>query len=63
MSSDEGAIVGGVLGGAAALFLIVAFFKSFLIVKEKEQAILERWGRFRAVLTPGLHIIVPWIDR
>lgn len=33
------------------------------MVREKQQVVLERCGRFRAVLTPGVHCIVPWVDR
>lgn len=27
------------------------------------QVVLERLGRFSRVLTPGLHFVLPWIDR
>jgi hypothetical protein len=63
MSSTAGAVIGAIVGVAALIFLIVAFFKSILTVREKEQVILERCGRFKAVLTPGMHCILPFIDR
>jgi len=63
MSSTAGAVIGAIVGVGALIFLIVAFFKSILTVREKEQVILERCGRFKAVLTPGMHCILPFIDR
>lgn len=63
MSANSGAIVGGILGAAAAIFLLVALTRSFLVVREKQQVVLERCGRFRAVLTPGVHCIVPFVDQ
>jgi predicted lysophospholipase L1 biosynthesis ABC-type transport system permease subunit len=53
MSSVAGAVVGAIIGGLAGIFLIVSFFKSFIIVREKQQVVLERLGAFRATLTPG----------
>lgn len=35
----------------------------FVIVKENEEAIVERFGEFYKKLTPGLHILVPFIDK
>jgi regulator of protease activity HflC (stomatin/prohibitin superfamily) len=33
------------------------------IVKQHEQGIVERFGKFKALLDPGLHLIVPFIDQ
>lgn len=60
--TTAGAVVGAILGAAFGIFLIVSLFKSFIVVREKQQVVLERCGRFRAVLTPGVHSILPWID-
>ena len=35
---------------------------AYIVVREKQQVVLERCGRFRAVLTPGIHCIMPYID-
>lgn len=35
---------------------------AYIVVREKQQVVLERCGRFRAVLTPGIHCIIPWVD-
>lgn len=61
--SNTGAIVGGVLGAVAAVVIVLAMYNSIIIVREKQQVVLERWGRFRSVLTPGIHFIFPWVDR
>ena len=33
------------------------------IVKQHEQGLVERFGKYRETLDPGLHLIVPFIDR
>ena len=33
------------------------------IVKQYEQGLVERFGKYRETLDPGLHLIVPFIDR
>ncbi len=42
------------------LFIVV---KLVLIVQMKELCVIERLGKFRAVLNPGLHFLIPFIDR
>lgn len=61
-SGTAGAVIGGVIGAAVFIFLIISFFKTFVVVREKQALVLERCGRFRAVLTPGVHMIIPWVD-
>jgi regulator of protease activity HflC (stomatin/prohibitin superfamily) len=45
----------------AALFIVLVF-KSVKIVPQSEQHVIERFGRLRAVLGPGINLIVPFID-
>lgn len=45
------------------LFIIYSIYLSVQVVREKENVVIERLGKFRAVLTPGVHMIVPWIER
>jgi regulator of protease activity HflC (stomatin/prohibitin superfamily) len=33
------------------------------IVRQARVGIVERWGKYRATLAPGLHLIVPMLDR
>lgn len=46
----------------AALF-IVLIVKAVKIVPQSEKYVIERFGRLRAVLGPGINLIVPFIDR
>ena len=47
-------------GFLALLFIIV---KLVLIVQMKEVCVIERLGKFRAVMQPGMHFLIPFIDR
>ena len=47
-------------------FLLVAIIfvaKTFKIVPQQSAMVIERLGRFHAVLAPGLNIVIPFIDR
>ncbi len=44
----------------ALLFIVV---KLVLIVQMKEVCVIERLGKFRAVMQPGLHFLIPFFDR
>ena len=48
----------GVLFGFQLLF----FLKSVYLVKQIEVIIIQSFGRYHKTLTPGLHLIVPFID-
>lgn len=45
------------------LFLLFVFMKLVVIVPTREAVIVERLGKFRAVLKAGLHLMVPFLDR
>ena len=47
------------------LMLIVAFiaYNLILIVPMRELCVIERLGKFRATLEPGLHFLIPFVDR
>ena len=48
---------------AVLLVLVVMFvLKSVIIVKQAEEIIIERWGKFHRILKPGLNFIFPFID-
>ncbi|WP_299409536.1 SPFH domain-containing protein [uncultured Roseobacter sp.] len=46
-----------------AALLIVLVVKAVKIVPQSEKYVIERFGRLRAVLGPGINLIVPFIDR
>jgi len=46
-----------------ALVIVVVVLKAVKIVPQSEQHVVERFGRLRAVLGPGINMIVPFFDR
>ena len=52
-----------VFGMAAAVVLIVAAFNAVCLVPQARARNVERFGRWRRTLEPGLHFIIPFADR
>ncbi|MDA8585294.1 SPFH/Band 7/PHB domain protein [Rhodobacteraceae bacterium] len=58
-----------ILGGAGiatilfAAFIVITVLKGVKIVSQSEKHIVERFGRLRTVLGPGINFIVPFLDR
>ncbi len=48
---------------AIAAFIILCIFLGVRIVPQSEKFVVERFGRLRAVLGPGINFIVPFLDR
>ena len=48
---------------AIAAFIIISIFLGVRIVPQSEKFVVERFGRLRAVLGPGINFIVPFLDR
>ncbi|WP_120501369.1 SPFH domain-containing protein [Roseovarius sp. EL26] len=46
-----------------AVFVFVLIFRGVKIVPQSEQHVVERFGRLRAVLGPGINFIVPFLDK
>ena len=46
-----------------ALFIIICIFLGVRIVPQSDKFVVERFGRLRAVLGPGINFIVPFLDR
>jgi len=56
------------LGSSAvtlALFIvaIIVIIKTIRIVPQQKALVIERFGRFHAVLAPGLNFVLPFVDR
>ena len=56
-----------ILGGnavslAIALLVIVALYKAVKIVPQSEKHVVERFGRLRTVLGPGINFVIPFLD-
>lgn len=45
------------------LALLIILVKLILIVEMKEVCVIERLGKFRAVMQPGVHFLIPFFDR
>lgn len=52
-----------VLVVAVAIFVIVILFRSIRIVPQAYAGIVERLGRYQRTLSPGLNLLVPFVDR
>lgn len=48
---------------ATALFLLILLFRSVFMVRQAEAVVIERLGKFDRVLTPGMHVVVPFLER
>ncbi|WP_409977129.1 SPFH domain-containing protein [Pseudoruegeria sp. SHC-113] len=45
-----------------AIFLVICIAKGVKIVPQSEKYVVERFGRLRSVLGPGINFIVPFLD-
>jgi len=55
-------IFGFIIAGVV-LFFIVFLFKSVYMVKQAEAVVIERLGKYDRVLKPGLHVVIPFLER
>ncbi|MDQ7069267.1 MAG: SPFH domain-containing protein [Rhodobacterales bacterium] len=46
-----------------AIFIIVSILLGVRIVPQSEKFVVERFGRLRSVLGPGINFVVPFLDR
>ncbi|WP_347344288.1 SPFH domain-containing protein [Microbacterium sp.] len=46
-----------------AIFVVVVIFRSIRIIPQAYTGVVERLGRYQRTLSPGLNILVPFIDR
>lgn len=44
------------------LFFLLIIIPGVRIINQYERGVVQRLGRFRKILDPGLHIIIPYID-
>ncbi|MCM4078904.1 SPFH domain-containing protein, partial [Paractinoplanes hotanensis] len=52
----------GTLVALLVLFAVVALVKTIQIVPQQRMDVLERLGRYRKTLSPGLNLLVPFVD-
>lgn len=65
---DFQAILDGLLGGNIVILLLAGFillsiYLGIRIVPQSQKFVVERFGRLRSVLGPGINFIVPFLDR
>ena len=64
MTPEIEALLGGnIVLILLAVFLILCVFLGVRIVPQSEQHVVERFGRLKSVLGPGINFIVPFLDR
>jgi regulator of protease activity HflC (stomatin/prohibitin superfamily) len=49
--------------GTLVVFVIVVLFKTAIIVPQKSEFVIERLGKYRASLSAGFHILIPFFDK
>lgn len=52
-----------ILVGALVLFLMITLLSSVYLIRQAEAVVIERLGRYDRILKPGLHIVVPFLER
>lgn len=52
-----------ILGATFAILVLVALSSTIKIVPQGYHWTIERFGRYTKTLTPGLNIVLPFIDR
>jgi len=52
-----------IVGAILLVIVVVIAAKTIKIVPQQHAWVLERFGRYHATLTPGLNIVLPFVDR
>ncbi|WP_402466135.1 SPFH domain-containing protein [Isoptericola aurantiacus] len=60
---DPQTIIGWVVLLALVIFVVTALFKMVRVVPQATALIIERLGRYQKTFEPGLHWLVPFIDK
>ncbi|WP_407342532.1 SPFH domain-containing protein [Pengzhenrongella phosphoraccumulans] len=61
--ADIGTIAGYIVLGLFLLFVFVAIVRAVRIVPQATALVIERLGRYSRTLEPGLHLLIPFVDR
>jgi len=57
------AMAGGIVAAVVALLVVITVLRSVRIVPQARARNVERFGRYRKTLEPGMNFIIPAIDR
>ncbi len=52
-----------IVAGVIVLFILVALWKTVRVIPQAQAGVVERLGRYSRTLTPGLTLVVPFVDR
>ena len=55
-------LAGNIVYLLAAVFIVIVILRGVRIVPQSEKHVVERFGRLRAVLGPGINFIIPFLD-
>jgi regulator of protease activity HflC (stomatin/prohibitin superfamily) len=56
-------MAGAIVAIVVLVFLLIAFARTVRIIPQARAGVVERFGRYNRTLTPGLAILVPFMDR
>ena len=56
-------MISWILASVVVIFAIVVISAGVKVVPQSETRVIERLGRFHSVLSPGLNLIIPFIDK
>jgi regulator of protease activity HflC (stomatin/prohibitin superfamily) len=56
-------MVVGIVFAVLAVFVIVVLARTIRIVPQARAGVIERFGRYQRTLSPGLALVVPFVDR
>ena len=57
------ALVSALVTVVVIVFAIFIAMRTFILVRQAQTAIVERLGKYHSTLSPGLHFVVPIIDK
>jgi len=57
--SVQGSVI---VGAGLAIFVLILFVKTAVVVPQQHAYVVERLGRFSGILDAGFHILLPFID-
>jgi regulator of protease activity HflC (stomatin/prohibitin superfamily) len=56
-------MAGAIVAIVVLVFLLIAFARTIRIIPQARAGIVERFGRYNRTLTPGMAVLVPFMDR
>src|SRR5215471_21797753 len=56
-------MAGLIVAAVVVIFLVIMFARTIRIVPQARAGIVERLGRYHKTLTPGMTVLMPFVDR